>query len=183
MKKNKIIKTTNSSPIAEYVQLSDDLIDITDIMENYSQTFTDLRKHDIKDGNPKDSVGVKKVPLHVVSCPVLMELGLAMMEGDRKYGGHNYRVAGVRASVYYDATMRHMMSWWEGQDIDEDSKLSHVTKAISSLMVLRDAMINDMWNDDRPPKVKNQDWIKDYNEKAKAIIEKYPNPVKPFTEK
>lgn len=136
-----------------------------------------------KDTNPKDSVGIRKVPLHVVSSPVMMELGLAMMEGDRKYGGHNYRVAGVRASVYYDALMRHAMSWWEGEDIDQDSQLSHVTKAISTLTVLRDAMINDMWVDDRPPKVKNQQWIKDYNKLASDIIDRYPDRVKPFTEK
>lgn len=135
-----------------------------------------------KDTNPKDAVGVKKVPLHVVSSPVLMEIGLAMLEGDRKYGGHNYRVAGVRASVYYDALMRHAMSWWEGEDIDPDSGLNHITKALSTLTVLRDAMLNDMWTDDRPPKVKNQNWVKDLNVLAGQIIDKYPEPAKPFTQ-
>ena len=112
----------------------------------------------------------------------MMEVGLAMLEGDRKYGGHNYRVAGVRASVYYDALMRHMMAFWEGEDTDSESGLSHVTKALSTLFVLRDAMLNDMWTDDRPPKFKNPNWIKDYNKLAAEIIEKYPNPVTPFTE-
>lgn len=138
---------------------------------------------EVKDTNPKDAVGVKKVPLHVVSSPVLMEIGLAMLEGDRKYGGHNYRVAGVRASVYYDALMRHIMSWWEGEDIDPDSGLNHVTKALSTLTVLRDAMLNDMWTDDRPPKFKNKEWVKEFNKVAGDIIEKYPNPATPFTEK
>lgn len=139
-------------------------------------------KPEYKTSNPKDSVGVKKVPLHVVSSPVMMEVGLAMLEGDRKYGGHNYRVAGVRASVYYDALMRHMMAFWEGEDTDSESGLSHITKALSTLFVLRDAMLNDMWTDDRPPKFKNPNWIKDYNKLAAEIIEKYPNPVTPFTE-
>ena len=40
----------------------------------------------IKDSNPKDAVGCKKVPMSTVSAPVLMEMGLAMLEGDRKYG-------------------------------------------------------------------------------------------------
>lgn len=135
-----------------------------------------------KESNPKDNVGVKKVPLHVVSSPVIMEIGLGMLDGDRKYGGHNYRVAGVRASIYYDAMMRHAMAWWEGEDIDRDSGLSHVTKIMSCMSVLRDAMINDMWTDDRPPKVKNQDWIQEYNKIAGSIIDKYPNPVTPYTE-
>lgn len=60
--------------------------------------------------------------------------------------------AGVRSSVYYDATMRHLMAWWEGEDTDPDSGMSHITKAITSLVVLRDAMIQDMCTDDRPPR-------------------------------
>ena len=105
-----------------------------------------------------------------------------MMEGARKYGRHNYRIAGVRASVYYDASMRHLMDWWEGQDIDPASGLSHVTKAITSLFVLRDAMLNEMWTDDRPPKHKNKEWIAEYNKKAGEIIEMYPDSKDPFTE-
>jgi len=135
-----------------------------------------------KESNPKDNVGVRKVPLHVVSSPVLMEMALGMFDGDRKYGAHNYRVAGVKASIYYDAMMRHAMAWWEGEDIDKDSGLSHVTKIMSCMSVLRDAMINDNWIDDRPPKVKNQDWIQDYNKIAGDIIDRYPNPAAPFTE-
>jgi len=135
-----------------------------------------------KDSNPKDAVGTAKVSLSVLPAQVLMETALALFEGDRKYGRSNYRVAGVRASVYYDATMRHLMAWWEGQDIDPDSGLSHVTKAIAGLTVMRDAMLNDMWTDDRPPKVKNESFINEFNQKTKLLIDKYPNPVKPYTE-
>lgn len=74
-----------------------------------------------KPTNPKDAFGIKKASLSCVSSPVLMELGIAMQEGACKYGRHNYRVIGVRGSVYYDATLRHLMSWWEGEDIDPDS--------------------------------------------------------------
>lgn len=138
---------------------------------------------DHKETNPKDNVGVKKVPMHVVSSQVVMEMALGMMEGARKYGSHNYRVAGVRASVYYDATMRHLMAFWEGQDIDPASGISHISKAMSSLHVLRDAMLQEMWTDDRPPKALNQDWVDEYNKKASDIIEKYPTSVEPYTEK
>jgi len=139
------------------------------------------KKNKSKDTNPKVAVGIKKVPLSVVSAPVLMEIGLGMMEGARKYRRHNYRVAGVRASVYYDAAMRHLMAWWEGEDIDIDSGLSHISKALACLSVLRDSMIFNNWKDDRPPKHKNG-WIEEYNEKAKEIIEKYPQELEPYTE-
>lgn len=120
-----------------------------------------------KDTNPKDAVGTAKVPISTVSMQVvdeltqfmgpvdprvLAELGLAMMEGALKYGRHNYRVAGVRASVYYDAAFRHRAAFELGQDIDPDSGLSHITKGIATLTVLRDSMIQGNWTDDRPPK-------------------------------
>jgi len=136
---------------------------------------------DIKDTNPKDAVGIKKVPMSVISAPVLMEIGLGMMEGARKYGRHNYRVAGVRASVYYDAAMRHLTAFWEGEDIDPDSGLSHVSKALACLSVLRDSMIMGNWKDDRPPKHEDG-WVGKYNKKAEEIINKYPDSVEPYTE-
>lgn len=101
--------------------------------------------------NPKDAVGCTKTPMSTVPANVLAELAVAMLEGALKYRRHNYRIAGVRASVYYDAAMRHLMAWWEGEDEDPDSNLSHVTKAIASLVVLRDAMLCHQLNDDRPP--------------------------------
>jgi len=106
---------------------------------------------------------------------------LGMLEGARKYGRHNYRAFGVSATVYYDATLRHLMDWFEGEDIDPDSGLNHVTKALTALMVLRDSMIMGNWKDDRP--IRNPLNIKTLNDKAKEVIEKYPDCVKPFTQK
>lgn len=135
----------------------------------------------IKDSNPKDAVGTKKVPFSTISWPVIAELGNSMLEGGRKYGRHNYREIGIRASVYFDACIRHLSSWWEGEEIDPDSGSNHVSKAIACLMVLRDCMITGKWVDDRPPKIKKE-WIKELNKIASEIIEKYPDAREPFTE-
>lgn len=134
-----------------------------------------------KDTNPKDAVGTAKVPFSTVPAQVTAEVGLALLEGARKYGRHNYRAVGVRASVYYDACFRHLTAWWEGQDIDPDSGLPHVVKAMACLAVLRDSQIQGNWTDDRPPKTPG-DWVKELNEKAKALLEKYPDPVPAHTE-
>lgn len=134
----------------------------------------------IKDSNPKDAVGIKKVGLSVLPIRVMYEVALGMLEGALKYGRHNYRVIGVRASVYYDATMRHLDEWWEGEDIDKVSQLNHITKAISSLTVLRDAMIRENWVDDRPPR-SAPGWVDEMNAKAAALIDKYPNPIPAYT--
>lgn len=104
-----------------------------------------------KETNPKDGIGMRKAGISNLSFPVLFEVSIALGEGAYKYRRHNYRIFGVRASVYVDATIRHLADFWEGEDIDKVSQLSHITKGIASLMVLRDAMIHDNWKDDRPP--------------------------------
>lgn len=129
------------------------------------------RRFGDKPTNPKDMIGVNKVPLSTVSGAVMLEVGLAMLEGAAKYGRHNYRAVGVRASVYYDATMRHLVSWWEGEDIDPDSGISHVTKAIASLVVLRDAMIQEKMQDDRAPR--SQMSMALLNSKAAEILKRH----------
>lgn len=113
-------------------------------------------KTETKLTNPKDMVGTRKAGISCVPHAVLAELGVAMLEGACKYGRFNWRVSGVRASVYLDALNRHIFEqWWdEGEDIDADSQLSHITKAISTLVVMRDAMIQGMLVDDRPPRSK-----------------------------
>lgn len=125
-----------------------------------------------KPTNPKDVVGIRKAPMSTVPAAVMAEVGVAMMEGALKYGRHNFRQAGVRASVYYDALMRHMFSWWEmGEDLDPDSQLSHITKAITGLMVLRDSMISGNWEDDRPPSM--PEFYVNLNAKASALLDRY----------
>lgn len=125
-----------------------------------------------KSSNPKDVVGIRKVSLSVLPTPVMWEISLGMMEGALKYGRHNYRAIGVRGSVYYDATQRHLTDWWEGQDLDPASGLNHITKALSSLTVLRDAMIRDMWEDDRPPAT-DPAFLQDLNDRASALVDQY----------
>lgn len=127
--------------------------------------------NDTKPTNPKDAIGINKAPMSTVPANVMMEVGVALLEGAAKYGRHNYRIAGIRYSVYYDALMRHAMAWWEGEDLDPDSGLSHITKAISTLVVLRDAMLNDMATDDRPPSTKR--FVEALNQKAAGILTKH----------
>ena len=159
-----------------------------------------------KPSNPKDALGILKVPASTISAPVMSEVGVAMLEGALKYGRHNYRAIGVRASVYYDATVaRHMALWWEGEDEDPDTcelapegqdtgmvngngqfvipgtGLSHLTKAIAGLCVLRDAMIQGKFIDDRPPR-SARGWQDKYNKMVKALLKKYPNAVAPYIE-
>jgi hypothetical protein len=133
-----------------------------------------------KPTNPKDAVGIRKAPMSTVPANVLAEVGVGLLEGATKYGRHNYREAGVRSSVYYDAALRHLFSWWEGEDIDPDTVnpddpeggegLNHITKAICALVVFRDAQLNGKVTDDRPPRVPQ--FYPRLNKVAAAIIDK-----------
>lgn len=143
-----------------------------EIIGEYVARHTPPRiRAETKPTNPKDMIGIRKAPFSTVSGAVIAEVGTAMLEGAAKYGRHNYRVVGVRASVYYDATMRHLVGWWEGEDLDPDSGLSHVTKAIASLVVLRDAMINGKCEDDRPPVC--APFLPDLNVEAGKILDRH----------
>jgi hypothetical protein len=136
-----------------------------------------------KPSNPKQAFAGKKVCMSCVSAPVMNELSLAMLEGSLKYGRHNYRIAGVKASTYYDAAKHHLDQWWEGEDFDAEAKvkLHHITKAIASLTVLRDAMIFNKMTDDRPPKAP-ADWMAQLNKASEELRKAWPNHAEPFTE-
>lgn len=130
-----------------------------------------------KPSNPKDAIGIRKAPMSTVPANVMAEIGLAMLEGTAKYGRHNYRAVGVRASVYYDALMRHMMAWWEGEDLDPDTGVSHVTKAIACMVVLRDSMHQENWEDDRP--ISSKPFYPELNKLAGEILDRHQD-KKPY---
>ena len=108
---------------------------------------------DTKPTNPKDAEAIQdnRVALSLFPDTAVLAGAMAFVEGDAKYGGHNYRVAGVRASTYIDAEERHMKAWRNGEDIDPESGLSHLWKALACIAVLIDAEACGMLTDDRPP--------------------------------
>lgn len=122
--------------------------------------------------NPKHAAGKTKSTTHVVPQVVMHELGLAMLEGAIKYGPYNWRTAGIVTSAYYDAARRHLDAWWEGEDIDPDSGVSHLIKAMACMAVMRDAEIQGMVHvDDRPPKTK-EGWQDNINKRVHQLKEK-----------
>ena len=135
----------------------------------------------VADENPKDAIGSKKPPMSAVPANVLRELGVAMLEGAVKYGRHNYRVAPIRASVYYDAVLRHIIKWWEGEDIDPDSGLHHLVKAVACLVVVRDAMLQETIIDDRPPPQTIDNFERYLTGLVEDIIDSCENPRAPYT--
>jgi hypothetical protein len=101
------------------------------------------------DGNPKTAIGLTKPSMSNLPSPALLPIMKAFADGARKYGMYNWREKGVSASVYYDAAMRHLMSWWDGEDNADDSKVHHLGHAAACMMILMDAEFHRQLNDNR----------------------------------
>jgi hypothetical protein len=102
-----------------------------------------------KASNPKEAFGSNKLPLHLWPTTATAMGCLAFLHGALKYGKHNWRDAGVRATTYLDALYRHMAAWYEGEDLDPDSGLSHLAHALACIAVIVDAQAAGKLNDDR----------------------------------
>lgn len=106
---------------------------------------------DGKPTNPKDAIAISKLPLHLVPDTMRIFAALAFAEGDAKYGGFNWRVAGVRASVYVAAAERHLAKWKNGEWADQKTGVPHLASAMACVAIILDAMVCGKLTDDRPP--------------------------------
>lgn len=107
---------------------------------------------DKKDTNPKDRIATTRLDLSLFPATAKIYGALAMTEGDLKYGGYNYRTLGVKASIYYAATNRHLDKWFNGEWADQKTGVPHLASALACIGVLIDAIECEKLNDDRPPK-------------------------------
>jgi len=101
---------------------------------------------------PKDLVGrLRWRVFSTIPSIFIWETGVAMLEGALKYGRHNYRRDRAAASTYYDAALGHLTTWWEGENLDPETGLSHLSKAAACIAILMDAQDRGVLFDDRPP--------------------------------
>jgi hypothetical protein len=117
------------------------------------------------DNNPKTLVALSKPKLSDVPPVALFALGAAMSDGASKYGRYNYRDTSATASVFYDAIMRHLVDWYNGEDFAHDSNVNHLGHIMASCAILLDAELNGSFVDDRDkrhPKsiARNKTWMK-----------------------
>ncbi len=119
------------------------------------------------DNNPKTSQGMKKPPLGYVPSTAILHEAMAFKDGAKKYGPANWREKGVSSSVYFHAALRHLYSWWEGEECAEDSGAHHLGHARACLAILLDAAAAGKLNDDRPPSIPYSQMVKDLTEESK----------------
>lgn len=100
--------------------------------------------------NPKDLLGIKKPPLHLIPSTAEIMCSLAFADGAGKYGAYNWRDKAVVASIYVAAGRRHFMRWFERERDAKDSGVHHLGHAMACAAILIDAEYNDALVDDRP---------------------------------
>jgi hypothetical protein len=108
---------------------------------------------DTKDTNPKDAIGDKKIPLWLLSPIGSMHWAIAQFAGLIKYGAWNWRVAGVRSSIYVSAMRRHLDAYVSGEEFDPVDGSHHLGNIMACAAILLDAQAAGKLIDDRPPSV------------------------------
>lgn len=98
--------------------------------------------------NPKDVIGSRKLPLHLWPTTATAAGCVALLNGALKYGRSNWRVVGVRASIYVDACQRHLAAWFEGEERDEEG-IPHLGAALACIAILVDCQAAGLLRDDR----------------------------------
>lgn len=87
----------------------------------------------------------------IVPASVTAYASLAWLEGKVKYGGVNWRNAGVRASIYLDAMQRHFAKYNDGGEwADPETHVPHLASIIACAGIILDAQLAGKLTDDRP---------------------------------
>lgn len=137
---------------------------------------------DFKPTNPKDRLATARLDLSLFPDTAVAYGALGMTEGDSKYGGYNYRVGGVLASVYIAATRRHLAKYFNGEWADKKTSVPHLASAIACIAIIIDAVECGVLRDDRPPHTDLSGLLDDAEKYVAALHKMFPNSPARFTE-
>jgi hypothetical protein len=103
-------------------------------------------------GFDMSEVGLKndaeKPPISLVPTCAITGMANAFAYGAKKYSKHNFR-NGLAYSRLVDATMRHLLAFVEGEDVDKESLNLHIDHALASLAMLKFMTVHKQDMDDR----------------------------------
>jgi hypothetical protein len=118
-----------------------------DLREEFSTPFHEgeTRVTDPKTGGEK---GQKLAQFGSLDPLALMEVAKVAGFGAQKYARLNY-TKGFDWSLAYDALMRHAHLAWSGEDVDEESGLSHWAHAAWQCLCLMTFTLRARGTDDR----------------------------------
>ncbi len=129
---------------------------MVDAEGNYSKLFKAtelaLKESIISNEAPVEIKGIKhddsKPDLSLIPTDALWGTAAALSYGAKKYQRHNFR-NGLNYSRLVAAAMRHLTAWNEGEEVDNESLLSHLDHAMATLAMLKFMSVNKKEMDDR----------------------------------
>lgn len=123
--------------------------------------------------NPKDAIGDRKVPLWLCSPIAKAHWALAQFCGLIKYGAWNWRIAGVRKSIYLSAMQRHLDAYLSGEEFDPVDGTRHLGNIMACAAILLDAEAAGKVIDDRPPSVDLRPAYAEVQDRMAKLREQY----------
>ena len=140
------------------------------------------------DNNPKTQYGEAKPKMSDTPTISVKLLGQVHTMGADKYGAFNWREHKVSSTVYYDAAMRHLMAYFDGEDTDPESQLPHLAHIMACCSILLDAEHHQSLNDNRPKLMENKMsttdiTAKDFNPSNNEMVDAIKSKANERTEK
>lgn len=89
-----------------------------------------------------------KTRFDLVPFSAVGEIADVLEFGAQKYSANNW-CRGTEWSRYYAALCRHVFAWWQGEDLDPETGLSHLAHAGCCLLFLMEYQRNAWGTDDR----------------------------------
>ncbi len=77
------------------------------------------------EGGVKNDKRDNKLPMELIPPETLIGYAEVMRMGAKKYAPNNW-LLGIKYSRLYAATLRHLLLWFMGEDLDKESGLSHL---------------------------------------------------------
>ena len=106
------------------------------------------------DNRDSESVGkhydTGKPPLALLSTVALEDTAKVLAFGVEKYTAHNWR-KGIGWTSIMSSALRHLFAFNNGEDLDEESGISHLAHAMCDIMFLleytytEDSVFDDRW--------------------------------------
>ena len=107
--------------------------------------------------NVKKEAGIKhdqeKIRTDLLPVRPIEEICKVLTYGATKYKDRNWE-QGLLYSRCYGAALRHLFSWWSGEDNDKETKLSHLAHAGCCILFLLELMETHKELDNRPKRRK-----------------------------
>lgn len=91
----------------------------------------------------KFDAGKWRLSLVPVRC--LTQIVQVLEFGAKKYKEDNWQTVPDARRRYYDAAIRHLTAWWDGEKLDSESNMPHLAHAACCVIFL-------LWLDDEEQK-------------------------------